>query len=110
MLPRPGSSSSMKSVTSVCRGLEKALDQMDGSWRGTSNAQQPSKPAGPQSGVQAGNDGPAPTAAVQELEQQQAQAGGIAAAKVGGLEWVFSGYAGSLCTAICNAVRAGRAS
>ena len=89
-----------KLLTSVCRGLEKALDQMDGSWRGTSNAQQPSMPAGPQAGVQASSNGTAPAAAGQELEQQQVQAGGSAAAKVGGLVMGFLGYAGSLCRAV----------
>ena len=96
VLPHPGFSSLIKYGTSVCRGLEKALDQMDGSWRGTSSAQQPSKPAGLQSGVQASSDGTAPAAAVQELEQQQAQAGSIAAAKVGGLNG-FSQSMQALC-------------
>ncbi len=98
--PHPGSSSVMTSMASVCRGLEKALDQMDGSWRGASKAQQPSMPAGPPAGVQASSDGTASAAAVQELEQQQVQAGNSAAAKVGRLGWVFLGCAGSLCRAI----------
>ena len=99
-LLHPGSSSSMHSTTPVCRGLEKALDQMDGSWRGTSNAQQPSMPAGPQAGVQASGDGTAPAARGQELEQQQTQAGGSAAAKVGGLDWVVLEDGDNLCRAV----------
>ena len=92
----------------MCRGLEKALDQMDGSWQGPSKAQQPSTPAGPQAGVQASSDGAAPAAAGQEPEQQQAQAGVGAAAKVGGLVMDCLGVRRLSVQGSCSGVGEGR--